>query len=329
MVYEVREDSELLAQEVRKHARGRVLDIGCGSGIQAVTAKNNPQVTSIEAVDIDEEAILATTQQNIHAYTSDKFSNVTEMYETIISNTPYLPNDPQAPDRALDGGSKGYEWTQDFLRQAKKHLAPNGQILFLISTLTNQHVIEQTLQELAYKYTILARKALFMEELLVYQATHALPEHPEATFIAKGKRSAVYRVHNKAIKQAEPRRAQQEAHMLQKVNKLGIGPKYHKQTTNAVYMEFIEGVRIDEYLKTRSKKEIRAALTETLRQCKLLDEANINKKEMTNPYKHVLITNKQEVILIDWERATISKRAQNTNQFREYLKRRGYDELLS
>ena len=55
MIYEPREDSYLLAQQVKKFAKGKVLDIGTGSGIQAETATKNG--ADVLAVDIDKECV--------------------------------------------------------------------------------------------------------------------------------------------------------------------------------------------------------------------------------------------------------------------------------
>ena len=47
-MYEPREDSEFLAGFVKEYARGSVLDMGTGSGIQAKTAKENENVTEVQ-----------------------------------------------------------------------------------------------------------------------------------------------------------------------------------------------------------------------------------------------------------------------------------------
>ena len=44
MIYEPAEDSHLLAEAVKKFAHGRVLDMGTGSGIQAITAAKSRKV---------------------------------------------------------------------------------------------------------------------------------------------------------------------------------------------------------------------------------------------------------------------------------------------
>ncbi|HHI04291.1 MAG TPA: methyltransferase domain-containing protein, partial [Candidatus Woesearchaeota archaeon] len=54
-VYEPMEDSFLLAEHVKKHSNGFVLDVGTGSGIQAITASEKANL--VIGVDISRDAI--------------------------------------------------------------------------------------------------------------------------------------------------------------------------------------------------------------------------------------------------------------------------------
>ena len=56
-VYEPQEDSYLLEKEVKRYACGDVLEIGTGSGIQAIAAAQNRKVKNVLAVDINPAAI--------------------------------------------------------------------------------------------------------------------------------------------------------------------------------------------------------------------------------------------------------------------------------
>ena len=69
MIYEPREDSELLAKYVKKYAFGGVLDMGTGSGIQALTAAKKKKVKSVLAADIQAN-VIDDIKKNI-----DKFLN--------------------------------------------------------------------------------------------------------------------------------------------------------------------------------------------------------------------------------------------------------------
>lgn len=165
-MYEPQEDSELLAACVRKHAFGKVLDMCTGSGIQARAAQATQSVTSVLAADIDPSVLPI---EGIDSQQSDLFSSITGTYDTIICNPPYLPNDPDDDDIALYGGSEGWEFTKRFLEEAKAHIAAQGQILLLFSSLTNKDKVLAVATSLGYEAEQLARKRYFFEELYVYR----------------------------------------------------------------------------------------------------------------------------------------------------------------
>src|SRR3989344_9324321 len=77
--------------------------------------------------------------------------------------------------------------------------------------------------------------------------------------------------------------------------------------------EFVEGKRIGECLDKKIAKKV-------LKQCRILDKLKINKKELVNPYKHILV-NKNKVVMIDFERCHKVKKGKNVTQFCEYLMR--------
>jgi release factor glutamine methyltransferase len=172
MLYEPEEDSYLLQSFVKKLARGRVLDVGTGSGIQAIAAAEKKDVREVVAVDIDKEAVAALCNKKIKKITalqSDLFSHVKGKFDTIIFNPPYLPADENDADLALDGGKKGHELIERFLSEAKKHLSKEGIILMVFSSRTGKEEVDTAIAREGYAYTALAEKDLpFFEKLYVY-----------------------------------------------------------------------------------------------------------------------------------------------------------------
>lgn len=166
MIYEPREDSDLLKKWVKKLVKGKVLDMGTGSGIQAITSLENTK--DVLAVDVNLECVGYVQKKGITTRQSNLFSNVPESFDWIIFNPPYLPEDIEEPEDsklATTGGEEGNELLLEFLKQAKDHLNTNGKILLLISSLTGE--AEELFQ--GYKYTLLEEEKLFFEELYVYE----------------------------------------------------------------------------------------------------------------------------------------------------------------
>lgn len=167
MIYEPAEDSFLLQGYVRKYAKGKVLDLGTGSGIQALTALETTK--DVLAVDINEEAVKLLEEKGVKAKVSDLFSNVKGKFDLIIFNPPYLPQDEREPEdsaRATTGGNKGYEVIEKFLRQAKKFLKKEGKILLVCSSLTGD--VEKLFKKHGYEFEKLEEKKEFFEKLFVY-----------------------------------------------------------------------------------------------------------------------------------------------------------------
>lgn len=142
-------------------------------------------------------------------------------------------------------------------------------------------------------------------------------------FLAKGKRGIVYKEKNEVVKCPHPKshainNLKIESEFLKKLNKKNIGPKFIRFANNNLHMEYIDGERILDYLAHNQKKEILSVIKNVLEQCYILDNLKINKKEMTNPYKHIIVQ-KGKPILIDFERCRYSEKPHNVTQFLQFL----------
>src|SRR3989338_6551137 len=287
-MYEPAEDSYLLQKYVRMLAKGSVLDVGTGSGIQAETAPEKG--CRVVAVDSDVSAIkkLKNTfnekksrnkhsvknnslknngkpMRNIAFIESNLFSNIRNKFDTIIFNPPYLPSDQKNPDPALDGGKKGYEVLETFLSQASHYLKSDGIILIVYEAKQNKKNV--------------------------------------AIKVAKQDPNIANRI---AI----------ESSFLKILNKHSIGPKLINSTSNYDTMQFIEGTPLGK-IKNPSKE----ILSGILDQCYTLDKLKIGKEEFTRPTKHVIVRNSKPV-LIDFERCHYTESPKNVTQFCQYLSRK-------
>lgn len=172
MIYQPRDDSYLLEEQVKKYSRNkRVLDIGSGSGILALAASSS-HASSVLASDIDKEALDNIHIKGIKKVHSDLFNNIEGKFDLIFFNPPYLPLDKREPADsrlATTGGKKGDEVILRFLKQAKSHLTNNGLILLLVSSLTPRNKINELLSRLNLKHEILSSKSFFFETLEVWK----------------------------------------------------------------------------------------------------------------------------------------------------------------
>jgi len=169
MIYNPEEDSFLLLKHVKEYAKGRILDIGTGSGILAEEALKYTK--NVLAVDVDEEAIELCKSKGINAVRSDLFSNVKGKFDLIIFNPPYLQEDNSEDNEtrlAVSGGKKGYELIESFLKEVKNYLNDNGKILLLFSSLTNKNKVDKIIKENELKFRLVESERLFFEVLYIY-----------------------------------------------------------------------------------------------------------------------------------------------------------------
>ena len=265
-IYEPAEDSYLLQKQIRKYAEGRILDLGTGSGIQALTSIQSPNVREVVAVDINPRAIeklqRTVKEQKLRKMTvlqSDLFQNVDGLFNLIIFNPPYLPQDKVGGkdiiDPALYGGKKGWEISLRFFQQASQYLLSDGHILFLFSSLTNKQKLETIMKSYLFEFQVIAEEKIpLFETLYVYliKKSDVLIELEKKnieniSYLSQGKRGNVYLGvfdRSRLIKTHFPKkdivkvgikikredseavdRMKNEAFWLKKLNHYNIGPR--------------------------------------------------------------------------------------------------------
>ena len=163
-----RQDTETLVEEALKVIRPgmKVLDMCTGSGCILISILKN--VLNIEGVgcDISKQALIVAKENaklnNVVATfeRSDLFDHVTETFDVIVSNPPYIRTEEIAtlmpevcqfePVGALDGKEDGLFFYRKMIAESSKYLNPEGVILFEIGYDQGQDV-SLMLKEAGYK----------------------------------------------------------------------------------------------------------------------------------------------------------------------------------
>lgn len=136
-----RVETEQMVDWAIKYApkNSKLIDIGTGSGAIAIAiAKHRPDL-EVWATEVTPEALqVAETNSskhklNINFVQSDLFEAISERFQTVVTNLPYLQNDadlmPEVthePAVALFGGDDGLDLYRRFFKQLRSHLEPGG-----------------------------------------------------------------------------------------------------------------------------------------------------------------------------------------------------------
>ncbi len=339
--YEPAEDSSMLSAAVAEHAKGKVLDMGTGSGIQAITAAKKKGVTSVVAADISNDALKHATaaakkeKAAIKFLKSNLFSNVKGKFDTIIFNPPYLPQDRGIIDTAIYGGKKGYELLNSFISGCLEHLKDSGIVLIVFSSRTNKQKVDEALELNCLEFEELEQKYLFFETLYVYMIRKSAlllqlgqKKITSPVLFAKGNRGLIYKCSyngkNVAVKAQRSDTAavdavENEAKWLRELNKHGMGPKLLLKGKGWLACEFIDGEFITDLMSEGKKEKIIAAVKEILGQARKLDKLKINKEEMLRPQRHTIIDEAGKVTMLDFERCHKSAMPKNVTQLCQFI----------
>ncbi len=148
---EPRPETELLVEKILERVdldaeNVKLLDIGTGTGVIAITLLSERPGLRALATDISQDA-LETAEENarklgvhdrIILKCSDMLEAVAGKFDVIVSNPPYIGSadlkdlQPEVrehdPVAALDGGVDGLKFYRTILQQARKFLPPTGRL---------------------------------------------------------------------------------------------------------------------------------------------------------------------------------------------------------
>lgn len=157
-------ETEQLVEEVCKYIENsskkelKVLDIGCGSGVIGLTLKKKFPQIFVDLLDISKDALDVAkenaSQLGVEAkfIESDLFSKVSDRYDIIVSNPPYIRENEEIeqivkdnePSIALYGGEDGLLYYKRIVKDMKSYLKEDFLIAFEIGYQQAEDIIKMT-----------------------------------------------------------------------------------------------------------------------------------------------------------------------------------------
>ncbi len=159
--------SHLLGEAVLSEVRAgdRVLDMGTGSGVNAILAAST--ATSVLAVDISPHAIDAAEANAvrngvadvIEVRQSDVFANVVGEFDLIIFDPPFRWF---APRDALEAATadEDYRAMTSFFENAKQHLSDKGRMLIFFGTSGDLDYLQELFARHGFSANVVAHDSL-------------------------------------------------------------------------------------------------------------------------------------------------------------------------
>lgn len=170
--------SEFMAKHINVQPEDFVLDMGTGSGIQAITAGQT--ALKVVAVDINPQAVRCAAtnverhglKNTISVLRGDLFAPLPPetKFNVIIFTPPYLEGHTK---RNLDYAlcDPGKSLVKRFFGKAKSYLKPDGYVQMVYSSLADPGRVLDIASEFGWDWSVVSRKKDFFETFLIWKFT--------------------------------------------------------------------------------------------------------------------------------------------------------------
>jgi release factor glutamine methyltransferase len=138
---ETEELVELLKSKI-DNRESKILDVGTGSGVIALSLAAQFPEAKVTAIDVSDEALALAQEnsrrlgiENVVFAKSDLLDRVDGAFDLIVANLPYIAASDRStlsrevlhdPEIALFGGERGDEMVRKLIEAGRSHLAPGG-----------------------------------------------------------------------------------------------------------------------------------------------------------------------------------------------------------
>jgi release factor glutamine methyltransferase len=164
------DDSIFLSNIVNNYHGQLALEIGAGSGIILKELSKNFRI--VIGTDINFESLKHSQSvlKNNRLICCDAASAIHDIkFDLIVTNPPYLPNNPNHVDETVDGGPTGVEVSIHILTSVLDKLSEKGKILIVVSNLSEKKQLENFIDENNLVMKQIANKDLFYESLEIIE----------------------------------------------------------------------------------------------------------------------------------------------------------------
>ncbi len=167
--------SELMARHLDLRPTDEVLDVGTGSGIQAIVAAK--QARAVVAIDVNPEAVTCARDNcerngvdNVTVLQGDLFEPLAlgARFDVIIFTPPYMEGPlTTLLSRALYDPGKAL--ARRFFAEARDYLAPGGSLMVLYSSIADHERLLEIARDHGWQHEEIAMHKMLLETYFIYR----------------------------------------------------------------------------------------------------------------------------------------------------------------
>ena len=169
--YPPSEDTFFLADHIKNEKGKSALDIGSGSGYLSSILKES--FSLVIGTDILFNVLKKRNYYTENIICCSGADVINHQFDLIVCNMPYLNTD-DVSDVRTDGGKSGLEIPMKIIDSAKSCIKPGGKFIYVTSSLSDFKKLISYTKFAGFDVSILAKKKLFFEELMLVQGIRLL-----------------------------------------------------------------------------------------------------------------------------------------------------------
>lgn len=170
MLYLPSDDSIFLSNTVNHYHGQRALEIGTSGGIILKELSKNFGIVMGTDIDFDSLKHSQSVLKTNRLICCDAASAMHDVvFDLIVTNPPYLPDNPNYVDRTIDGGPTGIEVSIHIISSVLDKLSEKGKILIVVSSLSEKKKLDAFIFENNLVMKQIAQKDLFYESLEIIE----------------------------------------------------------------------------------------------------------------------------------------------------------------